>query len=111
TIEQSSAIGSLMPKVIAAAANWEGAWYYKFGVTRYLEDGWSISAGYIYAESAVPDAHYTPLVADQDRHYLSLGFGHKGSRWDFDIAYQFGIASDRTVSGSPVSAIGQSADG
>jgi long-subunit fatty acid transport protein len=53
----------------------------------------------------VPDAHYTPLVADLDKHFLSVGVGHKGKSFDFDIAYQFGYGPTRNVSG----ATGQSA--
>ena len=71
-----------------------------------------ISAGYIYSENAMPDAHYSPLIADSARHRLSIGTGHKGRRFDFDIAYQFGIGDGvRTVSGSAPSATGQTADG
>jgi hypothetical protein len=59
----------------------------------------------------VPDAHYTPLVADVDKHFFSLGTGHKGKRFDFDIAYQFGYGPAHTVKGSAPSAAGQTADG
>jgi long-chain fatty acid transport protein len=112
TIKQGTGFGSLLPKDIPGVLNWQPAWYYKFGGTRYLEKGWQVSAGYIYSENAVPDSHYTPLVADAARHWLSLGTGHKGRRFDFDIAYQFGFGDGtRTVSGSAPSATGQTADG
>jgi len=101
----------LLPQDISGVLNWEPAWYYKFGGTRYLQNGWQVSAGYIYSEGAMSDAHYSPLVADQDRHFLSIGTGHKGRRFDFDFAYQFGVSAERNVSGSAPSAIGQTADG
>jgi len=69
------------------------------------------SAGYIYSENALPDAHYTPLTADEARHWLSIGAGFKRSRFDFAVAYQLGFAAARTVSGSAPSATGQTADG
>jgi hypothetical protein len=59
----------------------------------------------------MPDAHYTPLVADEARHWLSIGTGFKRRRYDFDIAYQFGIAPDHVVSVSAPSATGQTVDG
>jgi len=112
TIKQATGFASLLPKDISAALDWKPAWYYKFGGTRYLDNGWSLSAGYIYSENAMPDAHYSPLIADSARHWLSIGTGHKGRRFDFDIAYQFGIGDGtRTVSGSAPSATGQTADG
>lgn len=91
--------------------NWESSFYYEFGVTRYLNHGWSVSAGYIFNENSVPDANYQPLVADQNRHFLSLGAGYQGQHFGIDLAYQFGYGPTRTVEGSLPSQIGQSADG
>lgn len=91
--------------------NWESSFYYEFGATRYLANGWSVSGGYIFNENSVPDANYNPIVADMDRHFWSVGFGHKGERFDFDIAYQFGWGPERTVTGSAASLAGQTADG
>ncbi len=112
TIKQATGFASLLPKDISAALNWQPAWYYKFGGTRYFDNGWSVSAGYIYSENAMPDSHFTPLIDDSARHWLSIGTGFKRRRFDFDIAYQFGIGDGtRTVSGSAPSATGQTADG
>ena len=80
--------------------DWESSWYFEWGVTRYFDNGWHVSAGYIFNENSMPDAHYTPLVADLDRHFLSIGTGFKGKQFDFDIAYQFGYGPTRTVSGA-----------
>ena len=53
----------------------------------------------------VPDGHYTPLVRDSARHWLSVDTGFKRRRFNFDIAYQFGFGDGvRTVSGSAPSA-------
>ena len=73
---------------------------YEFGVTRYFDNGWHVSAGYVYNENSVPDAYYTPLAADMDRHFFSIGTGHKGKRFDFDVTYQFGYGPTHTVTGS-----------
>jgi long-chain fatty acid transport protein len=90
---------------------WESSFYYEFGVTRRLKNGWSFSAGYIFNENSIPDATFTPLVSDLDRHFVSIGAGHHGKHFDFDVAYQFGYGPTRTVIGSPVSAQNQTADG
>ena len=91
--------------------NWQSSWYYEFGVTRYFDNGWRISAGYIFNGNSVPDAHYNPLVGDLDRHFLCLGVGFQGRHFSFDVACQLGYGPPRTVSGSAQSAAGQSADG
>jgi long-chain fatty acid transport protein len=110
-VKQANGFPPLLPQNIPLKLNWESSWYYEFGATRYFGNGWSISAGYIFNENSVPDANYTPLVADLDRHFLSIGAGFKGTRFDFDVAYQFGYGPTRTVTGSGFSATGQTADG
>lgn len=91
--------------------NWQSSWYYEVGVTRYLDKGWSLSAGYIFNESCMPDAFFNPLVADTDKHFITFGASWRGQRATLDFAYQFGYGPPHTVRGSAVSAAGQSADG
>lgn len=104
---QPTALGSDLPLVF----NWQSSWYYEFGATRYLDNGWHVSAGYIFNENSVPDTHYVPQVADLDRHFFSVGVGRKGKKLDFDVAYQFGYGPERTVSGSAPALDGSTADG
>jgi long-chain fatty acid transport protein len=114
TIHQASGGVLNLPQSLPLKLNWQGSWYYEFGATRYLANGWSVSGGYIYNENSVPDATYNPLVADLDRHFISVGAGHKGKHFSFDVAYQFGFGPTRTVSGSASSGFGpplQNADG
>jgi long-chain fatty acid transport protein len=111
TIHQASPPPVVPLPNVPLTLDWQSSWYYEFGVTRYFNNGWHVSAGYIYNENSVPDAHYTPLVADLDRHFFSVGTGYKGKRLDFDIAYQFGYGPTRTVTGSAASPAGQTADG
>jgi long-chain fatty acid transport protein len=103
---------TLVPvNTVPVTLDWESSWYYEWGVTRYFDNGMHVSAGYIFNENSVPDAHYQPLVADMDRHFFSVGVGRKGKKFDWDVAYQFGYGPTRTVSGSAPSAAGQTADG
>jgi len=101
---------------IPVTFGWQPSWMYSCGVTRYLRGGWHVSVGYVFNENSVPDAHYTPLAADLDRHFLSAGAGRRGRRWDFDVVYQFGYGPAHRVSGSQPSSTpgqfaGQNADG
>jgi len=91
--------------------DWQSSFYYEFGATRYFGTGWSVSAGYIFNENSVPDAHYSPLVADLDRHFFSAGVGYKGRHFACDVAYQYGRGPTHSVRGSAPSAWGESADG
>ncbi len=111
TIKQAAAFPPLLPQNIPLTFDWESSWYFEWGATRYFDNGWHVSGGYIFNQNSVPDAHYTPLVSDLDRHFFSLGFGRKGKQLSFDLAYQFGYGPTRTVRGSAPSATGQTADG
>ena len=96
--------------------DWQASWMYEFGVTRYFDNGWHISAGYVYDQNSVPDSYYTPFAADLDRHFFSVGTGFKSKRLSFDITYQFGYGPGHTVTGSKPPSIsgvfaGQNADG
>ena len=114
TIQQGATTYPLQ-KDISLTLDWQPSWIFEFGGTRYFDNGWHMSAGYVYNENSVPDSYYTPLAADLDRHFFSVGAGRKGARFDVDVAYQFGYGPARTVTGSTPSTAGritgQTADG
>jgi long-chain fatty acid transport protein len=116
TITIRQAHEPLVPDPATLILDWQASWMYKCGVTRYFDHGWHASAGFVFNENSVPNAYYTPLLADLDRYFFSVGAGHKGKRLDFDLAYQFGYGPAHTVTGSTPSTIGgqvagQTADG
>jgi long-chain fatty acid transport protein len=118
TIEQSPPqVKNPLINNIPVNLDWQASWMYEFGVTRYFDNGWHVSGGYVFNANSVPDTYYTPLAADLNRNFFSLGAGFSGKHFDFDIAYQLGFAFKRDVSGStsPTKAItassGQTADG
>lgn len=90
---------------------WESSWFFAWGVTRKFGDGWRASAGYIFSENSVPDAHYNPLVPDTECHAWSVGIGRETAKWTWDVAYQLTWGTPCTVSGSALPPAGQSADG
>ncbi|NDB77395.1 MAG: hypothetical protein EB141_17430, partial [Verrucomicrobia bacterium] len=95
--------------------NWRSSWFYEFGVTRKFEGGWRASAGYIFSENSVPDANFSPLVPDSDRHIFSVGVGRQQTRVNWDVGYQLAWGPGRTVTGNnlafPLPANSTHADG
>ena len=74
--------------------------------------GWFVSAGYFFSENSIPDKTYNPVVPDDDLHLGSIGFGRKGQRWNWALAYHFALNPTRTVKNNQtISAIGETADG
>lgn len=101
---------------VPISLNWRNSWIYEFGVTRYFNQNWHASAGYIFNENSVPNENYSPLAADLNRHFFSVGAGYKGKIFNFDVAYQLGYGPPHTVTGSMPSSIpgtfaGQNANG
>ena len=84
---------------VPVTLDWQASWMYELGVTRYFDNGWHFSAGYVFNQSSVPDQYYTPLAADLDRHFFSVGAGFQGKRYSLDVAYQLGYGPARTVTG------------
>ncbi len=91
--------------------DWKSSFFYEFGVTRYFDEGWYVSAGYIYSENSVPDKDFNPTIPDSERHIFSVGVGRKYEHWRWDVAYQLTYGPSRDVSGSAPSPTGQTADG
>jgi long-chain fatty acid transport protein len=92
--------------------NWHDSWFYELGVTRYFDDGWYASAGYFYSTDTTSDKYFTPAVPDTNLHVGSLGFGHKGERWQWSLAAQIIAGPDRTINNSqPNPFTGESANG
>lgn len=116
TIRQEQTPPFPVQKNIPVTLRFKDSWMLKLGATRYFDDGWYASAGYLFNENSVPSEYYSPTVADLDRHFLTLGIGRKWGAYTVDVAYQFGYGPDRTVSGStppstPARFVGQNADG
>ncbi len=115
TINQENPPFPLHPNV-PVTLNWQASWMYELGVTRYFDGDWQASAGIVYNQNSVPNAYYTPLAADMDRYFFSVGTGYKGKHLSFDVAYQLGYGPTHTVTGSqpsstPGQIAGQTANG
>jgi long-chain fatty acid transport protein len=101
---------------IPVTLGWKNSWILKLGATRFFDEGWRASAGYVFNENSVPSGFYSPLAADLDRHFFTVGIGRDWSRYSLDLAYQYGFAPTRTVTGSvttskPGNFAGQNGDG
>jgi long-chain fatty acid transport protein len=94
-ISISTPTGGSTPMIL----NYRSSFMYEFGVTRQLGKNYWASLGYFYSENSSPDKNFTPIIPDTDLHLGGIGFGHKGKRWDWAVAYQFGYCPGRTVSG------------
>ena len=80
--------------------DWQSSFMYEAGVTRYLSDGYRLSAGYIYSQNSVPSSTFNPLVPDSNRNIFSVGFGQSKGSYSWDVAYQLAYGPNRNISNS-----------
>jgi long-chain fatty acid transport protein len=77
--------------------NYQSSFIYCLGVTKEFSKGIHASCGYIYSESSISDANFSPGNPDGDRHVFSAGIGQKTSRFSWDLAYQYSYAPERKI--------------
>jgi long-chain fatty acid transport protein len=85
-----------VPKVF----KWKGTYMFEVGATRYLDDGYFVSAGYFYSPNSASQEYYTPVIPDTNLHVGSLGFGHKGEHWAWTLAAQIITGPAMVVAGN-----------
>ncbi|PSU62676.1 outer membrane protein transport protein [Photobacterium phosphoreum] len=72
--------------------NWKDSWHYSLGGTYYLNNDWTLRAGYMHDTSAQGDRS-SISVPDSDRNWLSGGFSYhldSKSTIDFGLTYLIG---------------------
>ncbi|MDE1211585.1 outer membrane protein transport protein [Vibrio aestuarianus] len=77
---------------------WQDGWHYAIGGTYYLNNDWTVRAGYMYDTSA-QDSLTSVSVPDSDRQWFSAGFTYNidtASDIDFGFTYLLGQDVDVT---------------
>jgi long-chain fatty acid transport protein len=97
---------------VSLPLNWQGSWFYEFGVTRYFEKGFFMSAGYFFSSTTTTEENFSPIVPDTDLHVISIGIGHRGDRWSWALAGQYIFGPHRTIDDHvSTSLVGETANG
>ncbi|MBA5762397.1 outer membrane protein transport protein [Vibrio sp. 404] len=88
----ASPIGQLDGGSYDKAYKWQDGWHYAIGGTYYLNNDWTLRAGYMYDTSA-QDSLTSISVPDSDRQWFSAGFTYHidtASNIDFGFTYLMG---------------------
>lgn len=78
--------------------NWQNGMHYSIGGTYFLDDNWTLRAGYMY-DTAAQDKDTSISVPDSDRQWFSAGVGYafdKHHTVDFGFTYLMGKDVDVT---------------
>ncbi len=82
---------------------WQDGWHYAIGGTYYLNNNWTLRAGYMYDTSA-QDQVKSISVPDSDRQWLSTGFTyHLDNKANIDFGFTYLMGDDVKVEeGTPL---------
>ncbi|MCQ1059591.1 outer membrane protein transport protein [Photobacterium sp. ZSDE20] len=76
---------------------WQDGWHYAIGGTYYLNNDWTLRAGYMHDTSA-QDKVTSISVPDSDRNWFSAGFTyHLDSKSNIDVGVTYLVGSDVTA--------------
>lgn len=76
---------------------WKDGWHYSLGGTYFLNQTWTLRAGYMYDTSAQDDVR-SISVPDSDRQWLSAGFTyHLDEKSNIDFGFTYLIGEDISV--------------
>jgi long-chain fatty acid transport protein len=77
--------------------NWRSTFMVYSGIKRSFDNGYWVAGGYFYSPNSTTDRDFSPIIPDTDLHVGSLGFGHKGKRWDWALSGQIITGPAREV--------------
>jgi long-chain fatty acid transport protein len=78
------------------AENWKDSYNYRLGVRWTLNPVWQVRFGYVYDQTPQPDAAVNPLLPDNNRNGITVGFGYKGHAINTDFALMYLDFGSRT---------------
>ncbi|MBP2310861.1 OmpP1/FadL family transporter [Azospirillum soli] len=57
--------------------HWDDSWFFALGAAYKWNEKLTLRAGVAYDQTPVTDQHRTPRIPDEDRYWVSLGFGYQ----------------------------------
>jgi len=79
--------------------NYDDTVQIRLGAEYTLNEAWSLRGGYYYDPSPQPTPSMSPLLADKDRHGITLGLGWVSGKWWVDAYGLALISPDRSTDG------------
>ncbi|PFG45956.1 long-chain fatty acid transport protein [Vibrio sp. ES.051] len=96
-IEFSNLKGSPLGSTYDKQYQWQDGWHYSIGGTYYLNNDWTLRAGYMYDTSA-QDKVTSISVPDSDRQWFSSGFTyHLNNKSNVDFGFTYLMGDDVLV--------------
>ncbi|NOQ42768.1 MAG: aromatic hydrocarbon degradation protein [Desulfuromusa sp.] len=94
--------------------DWKSTWSYNLGGQYQINESFSISAGYLFGENAVPGSTFEPLIPDTDAHLFTFGAGWNTGAWTISAAFGYEHHDSRkkdNILGDPLESLTGTANG
>ena len=91
--------------------DWKDTWIFAFGGEYQLNQKVALRAGYSFQQNAIPEKSFRALVPDSDLHLIALGVGFNLEKFTLDLAYAYGMYTERDISNSVGADIGTTVNG
>lgn len=69
--------------------DWHATWAYNIGLQYKVVPQFTLNAGYLYGENAVPDSTFEPLIPDTDAHLYTVGADWVSGSWSISGAFGY----------------------
>ena len=80
--------------------NWKAITSFALGADWSLQKDMHLRAGYAFDPTPVSAAEFSPRIADNDRHFFSVGYGQDFSSGTLNVAYGYILVKDRNQTAS-----------
>jgi long-chain fatty acid transport protein len=84
-----------------APKDWADTWALRWGNEFHYNDTSDIRFGMYYDSNPTPDATLDPLLPDNDRFSLQVGYGYHKGKIFFDVAYMYLYFFERDIQNNP----------
>ncbi len=99
---RAAAIGPIGTSTIVAE-NWKASNSFSVGAEWAYNEKMRARFGYAYEQTPVNDANFSPRIADNNRHFFTVGYGYSMNEDTvIDLAYGYIKVSDRSQTASPL---------
>lgn len=78
---------------------WDDSFNYRLGLEYRASDAWAIRGGLIRDMNPQPTEYISPILADSDRTWITLGCGYAAGSVIFDLGYMYSEFDERETEG------------
>ncbi|PCI42829.1 MAG: long chain fatty acid transport protein [Proteobacteria bacterium] len=97
----ASALNGVTGTSKSVAENWKATTSFSLGTEWSFQKDMHLRAGYAFDPTPISASEFSPRIADNDRHFLTLGYGQDFSMGTLNLAYGYILINKLNQTASP----------